>query len=166
MEARETHTAEGRVWEMLLQGAGRTPPSTKNNSLPYLATPLFSVGFLVEASVRNIHVRRNMSLSTVPVLCAPERHPVLLPCSPCWWFCRFKAQARNAKTASSLGEEEHLVERQRVNMSITAPPPHHLPALEFKLHSAVIETRLFNTGANYCLLMQGAVIDTAITQLC
>lgn len=70
------------------------------------------------------------------------------------------------ENASSLGEEEHLVERQRVNTSITSPPPCNLPTLEFELHSAVIETRLFNTGANYCLLMQGALIDKAITQLC
>lgn len=88
------------------------------------------------------------------------------PGSLCWQLCRFKAQARNGKKASSLGKEEHLVEKQSVNVSTTAPPPRNLPALEFELHSAVIETRLFNTGANYCLLMQGALIDTAITQLC
>lgn len=58
------------------------------------------------------------------------------------------------------------MERQRVNMSITSPPPCNLPALESELHSAVIETRLFNTGASYCLLTQGALIAKAITQLC
>lgn len=89
-----------------------------------------------------------------------------LPGSPCRQLCRVKAQGRNGKKASSLGKEEHLVEKQRVNVTTTAPPPCNLPALESELHSAVIETRLFNTGANYCLLMRGALIDTAITQLC
>ena len=42
-----------------MHGAGGTPPSPKTHSLPHLATPPFSVRFVVEASVRNIPVRKN-----------------------------------------------------------------------------------------------------------
>lgn len=102
-----------------------------------------------------------IEFSTLPamhVLCAPERHTVMLPMQPLPVVLQIQGTSARSKNASSLGEEAHLVERQRVNMSITTPPPGNLPALEFELHSAVIETRLFNTGANYCLLMQGALI--------
>lgn len=88
------------------------------------------------------------------------------PRQPLLAALQIQGTSKKWKKASSLGKEEHLLEKQSVNVSTTAPPPCNLPALEFELHSAVIETRLFNTGANCCLLMQGALIDTAITQLC
>lgn len=165
VENKERCVAEGRQWEnpqdLILDGAGGMPPSTKTNFLPHLATPPFSAGFVVEASVRNIHMRQNRGSELLR-----GRHSLTPPRQPLLAALQIQGTSKIWKKTLSLGKEEHLVEKQRVNVSTTAPPPFNLPALEFELHSAVIETRLFNTGANYCLLMQGALIDTAITQLC
>lgn len=104
----------GKLPGLLLHGAGETPPPTRTGSLPHLLTPPFSEGFVVEASVRSTHVRKNRVEHHASYAC-PLRSPGTLshfPCSPCWQFRRFKAPVRKAKSASSLGEEEHLVERQ------------------------------------------------------
>lgn len=62
----------GKPPGLLLHGAGEMPPSTQTNFLPQLATPPFSAGFVGEASVRNIHMRKNRV-----ELCAPERLSLL-----------------------------------------------------------------------------------------
>lgn len=66
----------GKPPGLLLHGAGGMPPSTKTNSLPHLANPPFREGFVVEASVRNIHMRKNRV-----ELCA-ERHSPRPPRQP------------------------------------------------------------------------------------
>lgn len=128
-----------------------------------ISSPPFRAGCAAEASVRNIHMRKNRA-----GLCAPERrHSLTLPRLPLLAALQIQGTSKKWKKSSIPGERGAPGGKTgSVNVSRTAPPPCNLPALEFELHSAVIETRLFNTGANYCLLKQGALIDTAITQLC
>lgn len=73
LESREGGVAEGREWEnpriAAAWGWGNTT-TDKNYFLPHLATPPFSAGFVAEASVRNIHMKKNRA-----GLCAPEAQP-------------------------------------------------------------------------------------------